>query len=129
MKAVVYTEYGPADVLQLREIDKPVPDDDEVLIKTHAAEPTRTDCELRRFNFQVNWFWLPLRIATGLISHKNRYLEDVIQVKSNLLARAFQGFAAETGSSVNQAAVRRICRIPVPAGQLHDCAEAVQYQL
>jgi len=37
MKAVVYTDYGPPDVLQVREIKKPVPNDDQVLVKVHAA--------------------------------------------------------------------------------------------
>jgi NADPH:quinone reductase-like Zn-dependent oxidoreductase len=37
MKAVVYTDYGPPDVLQIRDIKKPVPTDDQVLIKVHAA--------------------------------------------------------------------------------------------
>jgi len=37
MKGVVYTEYGSPDVLQLKEVEKPIPRDDEVLIKVHAA--------------------------------------------------------------------------------------------
>ncbi len=74
MKAVVYTQYGSPDVLQLREIEKPVPKDDEVLIKIRAAEATKADCELRSFNFQVKWFWLPLRVAMGLLKPRKQVL-------------------------------------------------------
>jgi NADPH:quinone reductase-like Zn-dependent oxidoreductase len=74
MKAVVYTKYGSPGVLQLKEVEKPIPKDDEVLIKVHAAEATKADCELRSFNFPVKWFWLPLRIAMGLIKPKKQIL-------------------------------------------------------
>ena len=40
MKAVVYTEFGPADVLQLKEVEKPAPKEDEVLIKIYATAAT-----------------------------------------------------------------------------------------
>ena len=66
MKAVVYTKYGSPDVLQVKSVEKPKPKADEVLINVHAAEATKADCEMRRFHFQVKWFWLPLRIAMGL---------------------------------------------------------------
>ena len=66
MKAVVYTNYGSPEVLQLNEVEKPSPADDEILIKVCAAEATKADCELRSFNFAVKWFWLPLRLAMGL---------------------------------------------------------------
>jgi len=45
MKAVVYTEYGPPDVLQLKEVAKPVPTDDEILIKIHVVSVNRSDWE------------------------------------------------------------------------------------
>ena len=43
MKAIVYTEYGPPDVLQLQDRDKPTPNADEVLIKVHAASVNALD--------------------------------------------------------------------------------------
>ena len=74
MRAVVYTEYGPADVLHVAEVQKPAPADDEILVRVHAAEVTKADCEMRSFNFQVKWFWLPLRIALGLVKPKRKIL-------------------------------------------------------
>ena len=74
MKAIVYTQYGSPDVLQVKEVEKPTTKDNEVLIKVHAAEVTKADCELRSFHFQVKWFWLPLRLAFGLTKPKKQVL-------------------------------------------------------
>ena len=74
MKAIVYTKYGSPDVLQVKEVEKPMPKDDEILIKVHASEVTKADCEMRSFNFQVKWFWLPLRVALGLKKPKKQIL-------------------------------------------------------
>jgi NADPH:quinone reductase-like Zn-dependent oxidoreductase len=66
MKAAIWTNYGPPDVLQLRDVDKPNPKDNEVLIKIYATTASTADCELRSFK-AFNVFWLPLRIYFGLV--------------------------------------------------------------
>lgn len=91
MKAITYETYGPPDVLQLKDVPKPVPKEDEILIRVQAAEATKADCELRAFKFAVKWFWLPLRIAFG-----------VTRPRKQILGGYFAGEIASLGKNVTQ---------------------------
>ncbi len=73
MKAIVYTKYGPPEVLHLKDVQKPTPKDNEVLIKVHAATVTAGDCEIRSFTFPL-WLWVPVRIMFGIIKPRIQIL-------------------------------------------------------
>ena len=68
MKAIVYTKYGPPDVLQLKEVEKPTPKDDEVLVKVHAASVNAMD-----YRFLTGTPYLA-RIMAGLLKPKHKVL-------------------------------------------------------
>jgi len=68
MKAIRYTEYGSPDVLQVAEVDKPVPGDNEVLVKVHAASVNYSD-----WAFMRGKPWL-VRLCQGLLKPKHKIL-------------------------------------------------------
>jgi len=83
MKAVVYTKYGSPDVLQLKEVEKPVPENDEVLIRVHATTVNRTDCATIR---AIPFF---ARIITGVFKPKKQipgteFAGEIISIGENV---------------------------------------------
>jgi NADPH:quinone reductase-like Zn-dependent oxidoreductase len=75
MKAIVYTKYGPPDVLQLKEVEKPTPKDNEVLVKIHATTVTIGDTIMRSLKIPgPRWERLFARIYLGLRKPKRTIL-------------------------------------------------------
>jgi NADPH:quinone reductase-like Zn-dependent oxidoreductase len=64
MKAIVCTKYGPPEVLQLAQVEKPVPRDNEVLIRVYATSVTVSDCFVRSGKVSI-LLWIPMRIFVG----------------------------------------------------------------
>jgi NADPH:quinone reductase-like Zn-dependent oxidoreductase len=84
MKAVVHTKYGPPEVVKVIEVDKPKPNDNEVLIKVFASTVNRTDSGFRSAEYFVSRFW------SGLLNPKY-----------TILGCEFAGCVEEIGKSVS----------------------------
>lgn len=65
MKAVVCTKYGAPEVLQIQDVEKPVPKDNEVLVKVYASTVSAADYRVRSFDLPTS-IWLPTRLFLGL---------------------------------------------------------------
>jgi NADPH:quinone reductase-like Zn-dependent oxidoreductase len=74
VKAIVYTEYGPPDVLQLKEVEKPSPRDNEVLVRIHATTVTTGDVNARGFTFVPPGFGPVPRLMLGLRRPRKKIL-------------------------------------------------------
>jgi NADPH:quinone reductase-like Zn-dependent oxidoreductase len=98
MKAIVYTEYGPPDVLQIQEIEKPTPKDNEILIRVYATSVNIGDIWARNFKeisprkFTMPFpLWLPARMYFGFT-----------KPKINILGSEFAGEVVSIGKDVKQ---------------------------
>lgn len=91
MKAMVWTGYGPPEVLQLRELTTPTPQENEVLIKVHATTASAADTELRRLKLPL-MFSVPLRAYLGLLR----------PTRLTVLGTEFAGEVEAVGKSVTR---------------------------
>ena len=73
MKSIVCKKYGPPEVLEVKETDKPAPKDKEVLIQVKATSVTAADVRVRGFNVPPS-YWLPARLALGITKPRNPIL-------------------------------------------------------
>lgn len=91
MKAAICERYGAPDVLKIAEIPKPVPKDNEVLIRVRAATVTLGDCELRAFRV-AGWIWLPLRLAMGITRPRQPVLGQELAGEVEAVGRDVDAF-------------------------------------
>jgi NADPH:quinone reductase-like Zn-dependent oxidoreductase len=92
MKAIVYSRFGPADVLQLKEVAKPVPKDNEILIKVHATTVTRGDVRLRSETFAVRLTAYLFGFGFGLRRPKREILGAELAGEVESIGRAVKLF-------------------------------------
>lgn len=92
MRAAVYDRYGPPEVLRLEEVQRPVPKDDEVLIRVHASTVNRTDTGLRSAEYFIS------RFITGLLRPKHRIPGTELAGKVEAVGHAVTEF--EVGEDV-----------------------------
>lgn len=109
MKAIVHTKYGKPDVLHIKDVTKPIPKKDEVLIKIFATTATLYDCWVRSSTAPPG-FWLLSRLSSGFLKPKQPILgtelagdieavgEDVTRIK---VGDQVFGFAANLGAYAN----------------------------
>jgi len=95
MRAVVYDRYGPPDVLRLEDVAKPVPKEDEVLVKVHATTVNRADVHIREANRSSGWAAVPIsRLVSGLR-----------RPRQPILGSEFAGEVEAVGAAVTEFAV------------------------
>ena len=123
MKAIVYTKYGPPEVLQLNEVEKPVPRNNEVLIKIFATAVTASDCIIRGFRLPA---WHPMGLAMRVVigfSGPRKPILGMVLAGEALLSRS----PLPTRSEIREAISGNLCRC-TGYQQIVDAIEATARQ-
>ena len=135
MKAIVYEKYGPPEVLQLKEVEKPVPTDDEVLIRIHATTVTKYDCWCRSSTAPTG-FWLPARIASGIRKPKQPILGTELAGEIEAVGRDVSrfekgepvfGFSATLGTHAEYICLNEDAVTAKPTNATYEEAASVPY--
>ena len=91
MKAIICTKYGPPEVLKMKEVEKPAPKDDEVLIKIFATAVTASDIFIRGSQIPIQ-FWIPMRIMLGLTKPRKSIIGLVLAGKIESVGKTVKRF-------------------------------------
>ena len=127
MRAVVHDRYGPPEVLRLEDVERPVPEANQVLVRVHATTVTRTDCGLRSAEVVISRFF------TGLLRPKERIrgleLAGVVEEVGADVTRFAVGdrvFGVCSGAHAEYVCVREEGALaPIPDGVSFEEAAAV----
>ena len=127
MRAVVHDRYGPPEVLRLEDVERPVPEADQVLVRIHATTVTRTDCGVRSAEVVISRFF------TGLLRPKERIrgleLAGVVEEVGADVTRFAVGdrvFGVRSGAHAEYVCVREEGALaPIPDGVSFEEAAAV----
>jgi len=92
MKAVIHTKFGPPEVLKVKEIDKPIPKDNEVLIKIGATTVTKYDCWVRNFSLPIRLIALLFGVNYGIRKPKNPILGTEFAGKIEAIGKDVRNF-------------------------------------
>ena len=137
MRAAVCTRYGPPEVLQLREIEKPVPRAGEVCVRIYATTVTSSDCFVRSGKVDA-LYWLPMRLALGFTGPRNPVLgmvfagevdsagRDVKSLKKGDRVFGFDRFGFGTYAEYKRYPESGVLAI-MPANLSHEEAAAIPY--
>lgn len=98
MKAVICTKYGPPEVLQLKNVEKPRPKDNEVLIKIHATAVTASDIFIRGSQLPIQ-FLIPMRLFLGITKPRKSIIGIVLSGEIESVGKDIKRF--KIGDKVN----------------------------